>query len=53
MATGLPPNNNMKFLIHNQKMDAQSSNEILKSIEFRLQLLEDQLADNLDTSDME
>ena len=53
MATGLPPNNNMKLLIHNQKMDAQSINEVLKGIEFKLQLLEDQLAENADTSGME
>ena len=36
----------MKILIHNMKMDDQNRNEVIKSLESRLLLIEEALADS-------
>lgn len=41
VASGLPPNSNMKILIHNQRLDDKNRNEVLRSLRKRLEMIED------------
>ncbi len=45
VASGLPPNSNMKILIHNQRLDDNNRNEVLRSLRKRLEMIEDQLVE--------
>ena len=45
VASGLPPDNNMKILVHNQRMDDNNSNEVLRSLRKRLEMIEESLAE--------
>lgn len=45
--SGLPPGNNLKLIIHNQKVDQRDVSDILKSIDFKLQKIENELRCNM------
>lgn len=45
VASGLPPNSNMKILIHNQRLDDNNRYEVLRSLRKRLEMIEDQLVE--------
>lgn len=45
VASGLPPNSNMRILIQNQRLDDNNRYEVLRSLRKRLEMIEDQLVE--------
>jgi hypothetical protein len=46
VASGLPPANNMKILVHNQRLDDNNRNEALRSLKKRLEMIQEQLIES-------
>lgn len=47
VVSGLPPGNNIKLIIHNQKLDVRDVSDLLMSIESKLIKIENELRNNL------
>ena len=47
VVSGLPPGNNIKMILHNQKIVHRDLQQLLKSIDTKLQLIEKQLCQNI------
>ena len=53
MVSGLPPGNNIKIIVHNQKLDVRDVSDLLKSIDQKLVKIENELRNNLKNLNMQ
>ena len=53
VVSGLPPGNNIKIIVHNQKLDVRDVSDLLKSIDQKLVKIENELRNNLKNLNMQ